>query len=203
MPDKLFCITGDEAKSLLTNTNSLKISSSPFSSPEDLKENWGHSSSETHETEINYSAIDCIIYSVLNRSICIIYKTSLDEEMQLDFAFKLSFDFEKFLQCFENELGFIRTQKALAITNIRRQTNKLLIGTLIFITPIFILSLDKKLLNEAGPGPRSEGFKVILKSIGPGGVLFIGLALIVYILFRDTAKMKDPPVLTMLVPSGS
>jgi hypothetical protein len=203
MPDKLFCITGDETKSLLTNTNSLKISSSPFSSPEDFEENWGHSSSETHETEINYSAIDCIIYSVLNRSISIIYKTSLDEEMQLDFAFKLSFDFEKFLQCFENELGFIRTQKALAITNIRRQTNKLLIGTLIFITPIFILSLDKKLLNEAGPGPRSEGFKVILKSIGPGGVLFIGLALIVYILFRDTAKMKDPPVLTMLVPSGS
>lgn len=200
LASQLFEIRTEDYSSLLAGEESFRISRSSYPSVPDFEEGWGRRFTKDYSTEISYSAIVSVTKETAQNTVCINYTTGIGLLNSFIFAFCDENDCGRLFHCLEENLGMKRTDERLSPL---KALSPYLVG--IFITlAVTLLACFKA--ADIENGEQSEGtekqkrFFYMLQTLGPEGVLVLGLLITAYLVYKISEGYSNAPVLMKFLP---
>ena len=204
MADKVYSITGNKIASLITDENSLKISSATFDTVESFQEAFIKKLSLATKVEIKYDSIKHIRKEDNSKDVLIFYKKYFGIPLDCEFAFTDTADYEMFFTFFEKKRYFIRSHETL--TPFRAARNYLigLLATIGFTIFAYYQAIEiaNGTVEEASTG-KVRAFNFIVGILGDKGVLLLGVLISGYLVYKIWNRFSNPPYQIKLLPPNA
>ncbi|OQP47464.1 hypothetical protein A4H97_08205 [Niastella yeongjuensis] len=204
MLNQVFSVSGNKIASFVADADSLKFSSSNFTSVDEFLASFGKKLSLATKVEIKYDSIKSIQKEDNDKTIAIKYKGIGGITSSCEFSFANESDYEVFFNYLEKERYFKRT--AATMTPIKAVGNYLL-GLLLTIgLTIFAyyqaVGIANGTLEDSG-NRKTRAFNALVGLLGDKGVLAVGALIACYLIYKIWTRFKNPPNQTKFIaPNG-
>lgn len=201
MIDKVFSISGNKISSFIIDENSLKFSSKSFKTSAEFQEAWDKKLSLATKLEVKFDSIKSIKKEDNDDDILIKYKTFAGIHTDFEFSFSDNNDIVLFFNHFEKQLFYQKLNETL--TPIKAIRNYLIGLTVAIVVTIF--SYYQAIAIENGTAveitSRKERlFRNIIGTLGDKGVILVGTAISIFLIFKIWTRFKNPPTQVRFLP---
>jgi hypothetical protein len=201
MIDKVFSITGEKISALIIDDDSLKFSSASADTIDAFREAFDKKISLATKVEIKYNLIKSIKKGDKDKNILIKYKTALGLPGDCKFSFNNAADYELFFSFFEKKMFFTKTREN--VTSFKAIKNYLigLLATIAFTAVLYYQAVA--IANGTARKPHSGKSilgNYIIRLIGDKGVIAVGCAISLFLIYLIWRRFSNPPNQTKLLP---
>jgi hypothetical protein len=204
MLNQVFSVSGNKISSFVADADSLKFSSSNFTSVEEFLTSFGKKLSLATKLAIKYDSIKSIQKEDNAKTIVIKYKGLGSISASCEFSFTNEPDNEVFFSYLEKERYFKRTAETL--TPFKAISNYILgLALTIAITAFAYyeaINIANGSLEDSG-NRKTRAFNALIGFLGDKGVLAVGALVACYLGYKMWTRFKNPPNQTKFVaPNG-
>lgn len=205
MIDKVFLITGNKISAFIADEESLKFSSSTSDTNiNNFRESFAKKLSLSKKIEIKYDSIKSIKKEDNDDDILIKYKSFAGMPGNCEFSFSNKNDQDTFFTYLEKERYFTKTKETL--TPFKAIINYL-IGLIVTIgLTVFSYFQALQIANGTADQITSRKGRVyqnIVSMLGDKGVILVGTAISVFLIYKIWTRFKNPPTQVKLIPPNS
>lgn len=204
MLNQVFPVNGNKISSFVADTDSLKFSSSGFTSVDEFLTSFGKKLSLATKVEIKYDSIKSVQKEDNDKTVAIKYKGIAGITSSCEFSFNNEADYEVFFNYLEKERYYKRTSETLTpFKAIRSYILGLLLTIGITIFAYYqAIGIANGTLEDSG-NRKTRAFNALVGLLGDKGVLAVGTAIAAWLGYKIWTRFKNPPnQLKFIAPNG-
>jgi hypothetical protein len=204
MTNRLFAVSGNKISSLLIDDDSLKFSSSKFTSADEFREGWNKKISLSTKTEVKFDKIKSVRKEENDEDIMIKYKTVVGVTGECEFKFENQSDNYVFFDYLQKVQLYQKVNEKLSpFKAIKGFLTGLGITIAIIVFCYFhALDMANGTAEESHSG-KGRMLNKIVEILGDKGVLIVGGAITAYLIYQIYKRYKNPPNMVSLLPPNS
>jgi hypothetical protein len=194
MLNQVFSVSGNKISSLVADADSLKFSSSGFTSVDEFLTSFVKKLSLATKVEIKYDSIKSIQKEDNAKTIVIKYKGLGGITQSCEFSFANESDNEVFFSYLEKERYFKRTAETLTPF---KAISSYILGFLLTIGITAFayyeaIGIANGTLEDSG-NRKTRAFNALVGFLGDKGVLAVGGLVTAYLGYKMWTRFKNPP----------
>jgi hypothetical protein len=204
MIDKVFSINGTKVSALIADDEGLKFSSATAASVDDFRASYDKQLSLANKFQIKYGSIKSVKKEDNDKDILIKYKSLLGVPSEFEFSFNDDADNELFFTFLEKERYFTKIHETL--TPFRAALNYIIGLLAVSGATVFCYYQAIKIASgtaTSGSGAKGRLFNYVIGFLGEKGVLAVGIAIALYLVYKIRARYSNPPNQLRLLPPNA